>query len=387
MLIRNITKITNDSFKKLNEDVNKILLEDIDAVKKVFMNRFPEMSDEEFDEIIRMDPTFKEGSNSVGKYGKWLLGFYKKDYPLDHPLYSIEDIYNLIDVYNQYKNDSAKDIEKDINKFKSIEDLADALRNAGEVKLSARQQERRLRNSKDVKKIFEDSKWEIWVPQSFAGSCTLGKGTNWCTAYSDDDSYYKQYTRQGPLYVFINKQNPKEKYQLHVETESFMNKDDNKANLEDVLTTDDKLREFVYNIYGYKVDKDGNFIYDGNNQVSKDATSVIVEQGVTSIEPHSFADYKSLQSIVIPDSVTEIGGYAFGNCKSLQSVTIPNSVTYIGRGVFDSCMSLQSITIPDSVTYIGEEAFYYCPSLQSIVIPNSITSIGSYTFSFCTSLE
>lgn len=36
MLIRNITKITNDSFRRLNEDVNKLLLEDIEAVKRKF---------------------------------------------------------------------------------------------------------------------------------------------------------------------------------------------------------------------------------------------------------------------------------------------------------------------------------------------------------------
>lgn len=33
MLIRNIIKITNDLFKRLDEGVNKLLLEDITAVK------------------------------------------------------------------------------------------------------------------------------------------------------------------------------------------------------------------------------------------------------------------------------------------------------------------------------------------------------------------
>ena len=388
MLIRNITKITNDSFKKLNEDVNELLLEDIDAVKKVFMNRFPDMSDEEFDEIINLDPTYKDGSNSVGKYGKWLLGLYKNDYPLDHPLYSMEDIYNILNVYDSYKNDRTKKIEKDINKFKSIDDLTNALENVEDAELSDRQKERELRNSKDVKKIFEDSTWEIWIPQSFAGSCTLGKGTTWCTAYSDDDSYYKQYTSQGPLYIFINKQNPKEKYQLHVETESFMNKDDEPASLKKVLNNDKKLKEFVYtNIYGYKTDVDGNFIYDGNNRVPKSVESVIVEQGVTEIKEDTFALCKRLQSITIPDSVMKIGGYAFNSCYNLKSIIIPNSVIEIDGNAFQHCYYLESVVLSNLLKSIEPYTFYDCVNLKSITIPNSVTKIGNYAFDGCGNLK
>ena len=240
MLIRNITKITNDSFKKLNEDVNKVLLEDIEAVKR----QYSHIPEEDFYKIIKLDPTYNENRDSVGKYGKWLLGLYKKDNPLDRPFF--ETIYGLLSLYNEYKNDRTKEIEKDINKFKSIEDLADAVRNVGEAELSDRQKEREMRNAyKDAKLIFSDDMWQIWIPETYEASCTLGKGTTWCTAYSGNDYYYNDYTRQGPLYVFINKQNPKEKYQLHVETYSFMNADDRPASLEDVLDTDDKLREFV----------------------------------------------------------------------------------------------------------------------------------------------
>ena len=359
----------------------KLLLEDIEAVKR----QYSHIPDEEFDEIIKLDPTFKEGSNSVGKYGKWLLGLYKKDNPLEH---EIEEIYGLLSLYDNYKNDRKKDIEKDINKFKSIADLYDVVNNVGEAELSARQKERELRNSKDVKKVFEDNKWEIWTPLSYAGSCTLGKGTEWCTAYSENDYYYYEYTEQGPLYVFINKQNSKEKYQLHVETESFMNKNDDKANLEDVLATDNKLREFVYrDIYGYKIDKNGNFIYDGTNGIPESATSVIIEQGVTSIGVNTFSHCKSLQSITIPDSVTSIGEYAFSFCTALQSINIPDSVISIGRGAFFHCTYLQSINIPDSVISIGVDTFNGCKSLQSVTIPDSVEYIGSSTFEFCTSLQ
>lgn len=328
-----------------------ILLEDIEAVKR----QYSYIPEEDFYKIIKIDPTYQDGKNSVGKYGKWLLGLYKKDNPLN---YNSEDIYNILNLYNQYKNDRKKEIEKDINKFKSIEDLNDAVNNVDEAELSARQQEKEKRNSKDIKKIFEDNMWEVWVPQSYAGSCTLGKGTEWCTADSRTDDYYYEYTEQGPLYVFINKQNPKEKYQLHVETESFMDEDDDEADLEDVLATDDKLNVFVYkDIYGYKIDNNGNFIYNGKNQVPESATSVIVKQGVTSI------------------------GYgAFSNYKSLQSVTIPDSVTFIGNGAFSHCTSLQSIIIPDSVTTISAAAFNGCDDLKEVILENPNTKYEKNTF-------
>jgi hypothetical protein len=53
----------------------------------------------------------------------------------------------------------------------------------------------------------------VWVPETYAASCKLGQGTKWCTATTENDYYYKQYTRGNKkLYIFINKQNKNEKY-------------------------------------------------------------------------------------------------------------------------------------------------------------------------------
>ena len=63
--------------------VETYLFEDIAAVKK----QYSYIPEEDFDKIIRLDPTFDENRDSVGKYGKWLLGLYKKDNPLNTPLH------------------------------------------------------------------------------------------------------------------------------------------------------------------------------------------------------------------------------------------------------------------------------------------------------------
>ena len=72
---------------------------------------------------------------------------------------------------------------------------------------------------------------------------------------------------------------------------------------------------------------------------------------------------KNITSVVIPEGVTSIDNWAFQGCESLASVVIPEGVTSIGWSAFDGCKSLTSIVIPDSVTSIGYRAFKGCSSL------------------------
>ena len=70
--------------------------------------------------------------------------------------------------------------------------------------------------------------------------------------------------------------------------------------------------------------------------------------------------YDVMTTVVINEGVTSIGSFAFSWCSGLTSVIIPNSVTSIGDSAFDSCNGLTSITIPNSVTSIGDYAFSGC---------------------------
>ena len=94
----------------------------------------------------------------------------------------------------------------------------------------------------------------------------------------------------------------------------------------------------------------------------------------------------SVTSIVIEEGVTSIGDYAFENCDNLTSITIPGNVESIGESAFYSCDNLTDVTLQDGVKSIGDAAFIWCNNLTNIVLPNSITSIGDWAFKDCTSL-
>lgn len=57
----------------------------------------------------------------------------------------------------------------------------------------------------------------------------------------------------------------------------------------------------------------------------------------------------NLESIVIPEGVLSINSIVFGNCTSLKSITIPKSVTSIGSNAFQNCSKL------DHVLYTGTQ--------------------------------
>ena len=361
------------------------LNEDINNMKKFYLN----IPDDEFMSYIELDPTYKEGSNSAGKYARWILGLADKG--------KLDNLGHIKDLLLRFENEKKNLVDKNIMKYKSVEEVEDALSSISDkLELTDRQKERRLRNDlADAELVAEDDNWEVWIPHSYAASCTLGKGTKWCTAYSKDDYHYNQYSKNGDLIIFINKHNPKEKYQYHDESHSFRNADDRSERfylfIKERLSN--SIKDYLKNKYP-KIEPilnfNGTWIYDEQKSIPSSIAElvkkVIIPEDVTSIGDNAFYGCSSLTNITIPNSVTRIGKAAFSHCSNLMSVTIPDSVRSIGSVAFNGCVKLTSIIIPNKVTSIEDYAFYHCTGLTSVTIGNNVKSIGERAFYECAKL-
>lgn len=136
---------------------------------------------------------------------------------------------------------------------------------------------------------------------------------------------------------------------------------------------------------------------------SKSITSVVIENGVTSIGEDAFSFCSALTSITIPDSIVSIGSFAFERCEALDSVYISDLAAYLNTS-FESGGSTNpmyyadklylnnrrvsgDLMIPEGVTNIPTYAFDGCDGITSVTIPDSVTGIGAHAFNNCSRLE
>lgn len=115
-------------------------------------------------------------------------------------------------------------------------------------------------------------------------------------------------------------------------------------------------------------------------------TTVVIEEGITSIGNYAFMDMEHLVSVTIPDSVGSIGGSVFQNCISLQEIRLPKGLVSIPTETFAGCVSLRSIVIPENVDHIWHGAFQGCTSLTTVTIPVKLRTIERDAFAECPNL-
>lgn len=129
--------------------------------------------------------------------------------------------------------------------------------------------------------------------------------------------------------------------------------------------------------------------YTGGGEVPWNAdsvTSVIVEDGITTVGDWVFSWHPELASVVLPDSITDIGSNAFYHAYQLERFVIPENVTFIGDFAFYANYKLTDPMIPECVISIGEQAFAHCSGLTTVTIPAGVEFIGNAAFAYCTAL-
>ena len=136
-------------------------------------------------------------------------------------------------------------------------------------------------------------------------------------------------------------------------------------------------------------------------------STVIIEDGVTSICNNAFYYMQKISSVTIPDSVTEIRNGAFNGCYSLTSITLPDNITSIDSRAFDEETGFYAnaanwedgilycgkylLSVQDSVTalsiksgtlLVADSALNYA-QIEELSIPASLRSLGASNLIAC----
>lgn len=119
----------------------------------------------------------------------------------------------------------------DVNRFKTYADFEKTMMDTYDPdEISAPQEEPIKGNAQEV---FNGKTVRIIVPKDKEAACYYGQGTTWCTAATRGTNYFDTYSKDGPLYILIPKKQEydREKYQLHFETNQYMDEQDSPVSL------------------------------------------------------------------------------------------------------------------------------------------------------------
>lgn len=157
-----------------------------------------------------IDPTQKK------TYVQWIIKMYLNKLMLE----DIDKLKAGLVTFDKAKRQLDK---KDINQYRSIDELLKAVDPFEEEDLESKRQAKSVKDD-EIEWVINTSNFKVLIPKTFKASCKYGANTKWCTTSKDDDSSFKQYSNQGPLYIIIagTGENAK-KFQVHYESDQFFN--------------------------------------------------------------------------------------------------------------------------------------------------------------------
>jgi len=195
--------------KKLGGDTRQI-------AEDIFMNAISEgkrqvikayvetekMSQEVLDQLLEKDPT------PQNKYIDWMAKMYVKGGFTELEQYDVINDFN-----NLLNNNRLEASEKDIQKYKSPEEVFDVVQKYSDT--TSKSQEKKKMKEEEVEKVFENDKVLVVKPKSTRASCQYGAGSQWCTASTGSYNYFRSYylDRMVNLYYILPKIRMRKNYE------------------------------------------------------------------------------------------------------------------------------------------------------------------------------
>lgn len=386
------------------------------------------MDFEIFKTIILADPTTKvpEGEDidtlsvermenvKIGKYSQWLLkNFLTPKLPEDvdkldwrSPEYKrgvqrvkdlfIEDLYKVTDdlaKFEKFKQYLDQD-KRDINKY-TVDSLFDTLENF-EIpeKFRKNQEKKEGKKSRDGFKhaggeiLYEGNEWTL-IKIEDKGK--LGKSaaeyyggfhldnedeSRWCTSSPGTDTWFERYIKDGPLYVvFPNNDKgevgkktglPKERYQFHFPSSSFMDRRDRSVNLVELLNGPmSELKEQF------------------KSQFAKGLSSQSGEKVEVNYPDSSAGKFIALYGFEelfnsLPDNIERL--FVTNKSKENIALDVPPS---LGRFKNLSVLLFQNIvkTLPENIGELSKLTIISLPENKDLVaLPESIVNLEDLSF-------
>lgn len=171
--------------------------------------------------------------NALSKWSEknlqWLVNSYIKGQ------FSLEDKGRINDLLGSFEKFKRKLEKKDLNQYKSIEEIEDKLaefteEDAKSNKQLAKEQEAKYFKDKDAVLFYEGGGIKVIIPKTKETSCHFGIGTKWCTAATSAHNRFEDYAKSGNLYIVFTDDGRKYQFYFRSKTQQFMDEKDHSIN-------------------------------------------------------------------------------------------------------------------------------------------------------------
>jgi len=119
--------------------------------------------------------------------------------------------------------------------------------------------------------------------------------------------------------------------------------------------------------------------------LNKAGAPYTVPSSVKVLGKSSFSGSRKLTSLILPDGLTTVEDFALYACQKLKTVYIPSSLTSIGSH-FLGASKVEDVKIPEGVTKLGYQFLDNCSALKTLELPASLTTPGNLC-NGCTALQ